>query len=328
MYRPMIERGIPLFSGIRTFMHLPYVQDLEHVDYAVIGVPFDTGVSYAVGTRFGPSSIREMSQRLRPISQAQGIDTTEYVSGIDYGDLKIVPGYIDLSYEAIEEQLKPIFAKGIIPILLGGDHSISYPHVKAAAGAYGPVSLVHFDSHTDTGKSMDERRKHSHGTMFRYAAEEGYIDASTSIQMGMRGTPFTLTGLDDSRELGYEVLTTDDVKKLSIPELCNKIKQRVGNNPVFLTFDIDFLDPVFAPGTGTPEVGGFNTYEAQQMLRGLTGLNIIGFDLVEVLPDRDLTRVTALNAANIAFEFITLIALNRREQALKATEKADATIIG
>jgi len=314
MYRPLIEKGVPLFSGIRTFMHLPYTQDLDHADYAVIGVPFDTGVSYAVGTRFGPSAIREMSQRLRPVSQAKGIDTSDFLSGIDYGDLKIVPGYIDLSYEEIENQLKPIFAKGVVPILLGGDHSISYPHVKAAASVYGPVSLVHFDSHTDTGKSMDERRKHSHGTMFRYAAEEGYIDASTSIQMGMRGTPFNLSGLDDSRALGYEVLTTDDVKRLSIEELCAKIKERAGSNPVFLTFDIDFLDPVFAPGTGTPEVGGFTTYEAQQMLRGLAGLNIIGFDLVEVLPDRDITKVTALNAANIAFEFITLLALNRRSQ--------------
>ncbi|TDF93723.1 agmatinase [Paenibacillus piri] len=319
MYRPLIEKGVPLFSGIRTFMHLPYVQDLEHADYAVIGVPFDTGVSYAVGTRFGPSSIREMSQRLRPVSQAQGIDTSEFLSGIDYGDLKIFPGYIEQSYEAIEEQLKPVFAKGVVPILLGGDHSVSYPHVKAAASVYGAVSLVHFDSHTDTGKSMDDRRKHSHGTMFRYAAEEGYIDASTSIQMGMRGTPFSLTGLDESRALGYEVMTTDDVKQVTAAELCEKIKRRVGSNPVFLTFDIDFLDPVFAPGTGTPEVGGFNTYEAQQMLRGLAGLNIIGFDLVEVLPDRDPTRVTALNAANIAFEFITLLALNRRSR-LKSTE--------
>lgn len=323
MYRPLIEKGVPLFSGIRTFMHLPYVKELDNVDYAVIGVPFDTGVSYAVGTRFGPASIREMSQRIRPISTAMNIDTSEYLSGIDYGDLKVHPGYIDYSYEAIEEQLNPIFAKGIVPIMLGGDHSISYPHVKAAANAYGPVSLVHFDSHTDTGKSMDERKKHSHGTMFRYAAEEGLINAATSIQIGMRGTPFALNALDESRALGYEVLSTDDAKKLSIPELCERIKQRVGDNPVFLTFDIDFLDPVFAPGTGTPEVGGFTTYEAQQMLRGLAGLNLIGFDLVEVLPDRDLTKVTSLNAANIVFEFITLLALNRRSR-----KEAESAVLG
>lgn len=323
MYRPLIEKGVPLFSGIRTFMHLPYVKELDNVDYAVIGVPFDTGVSYAVGTRFGPASIREMSQRIRPISTAMNIDTSEYLSGIDYGDLKVHPGYIDYSYEAIEEQLNPIFAKGIVPIMLGGDHSISYPHVKAAANAYGPVSLVHFDSHTDTGKSMDERKKHSHGTMFRYAAEEGLINAATSIQIGMRGTPFALNALDESRALGYEVLSTDDTKKLSIPELCERIKQRVGDNPVFLTFDIDFLDPVFAPGTGTPEVGGFTTYEAQQMLRGLAGLNLIGFDLVEVLPDRDLTKVTSLNAANIVFEFITLLALNRRSR-----KEAESAVLG
>jgi len=312
MYRPLFEKGKPGFAGIRTFMHLPHVRTLDHVDYAVIGNTFDTGAGFAVGTRFGPSAIREMSQRIRPTNPAQGIDSSEYLSGIDYGDLMVYPGYIEQSYEAIREQLQPIFDKGIIPVILGGDHSISYPHVQAAAKTYGPISLVHFDSHSDAWKPVDDNRPFSHGSMFWHGAQEGWIDTSSSIQMGMRGCS-SLTHYEETRELGYDLLTTDQVKQLGPEALCSRIKQRVGQRPVFLTFDIDFLDPVFAPGTGTPEVGGFSTYEAIQMLRGLKGLNIIGFDLVEVLPDRDPARVTALNAAHIVYEVITLLALNKRD---------------
>lgn len=312
-YRPQIEMGKPLFSGIHTFMHLPHVQTLEDVDFAVIGVPFDTGVSYAVGARFGPSAIRQMSQRIRPISPVHGIDISEYLSGIDYGDLTVHPGYIEQSYGEIENQLAPIFKAGIVPVLLGGDHSISLPHLRGAAQAHGPVSLIHFDSHSDTGRSNSPERLWSHGCVFSYAVDEGLIDPHHSIQMGMRGSSFRAGALDEARAMGFDVMTTDDVKKMSIGALCEKIKSIVGDRPAFLTFDIDFLDPVFAPGTGTPEVGGFTTYEAQCMLRGLTGLNFIGFDLVEVLPDRDSSQVTALNAANLVFEFICLLAMKRRD---------------
>nr|WP_282943245.1 agmatinase [Paenibacillus sp. RC67] len=326
MYRPQIEMGRPLFSGIHTFMHLPHVQTLENVDFAVIGVPFDTGVSYAVGARFGPSSIRTMSQRIRPISPVHDIDISEYLSGIDYGDLTVYPGYIEQSYQAIEEQLTPVFEAGIVPIMLGGDHSISLPHLRAAAKKHGPVCLVHFDSHSDTGRSKTPERMWSHGAVFSYAMDEGLIDAKHSIQMGMRGSTFKPNNLADAREMGFEVLTTDDVRELTIPELCAKIKERVGDRPVFLTFDVDFLDPVYAPGTGTPEVGGFTTYEAQKMLRGLAGINFIGFDLVEVLPDRDANQITALNAANIAFEFVCLLAVRRRMDSVLAAE--DAVTVG
>lgn len=299
-------------------MHLPHVQTLEHVDYAVIGVPFDTGVSYAVGARFGPSAIRMMSQRVMPISRSHKINTSEYLSGIDYGDLKVYPGYIEQSYRIIEEQLTPIFKAGIVPILLGGDHSISLPHLRAAAKKHGPVCLVHFDSHSDTGRGQDPQRMWSHGAVFSYAVDEGLIDAEHSIQMGMRGSTYRANSLDEARAMGFEVLTTDDVKALSALELCAKVKQKVGDRPVFLTFDIDFLDPAFAPGTGTPEVGGFTTYEAQRMLRGLAGINFIGFDLVEVLPDRDSSGITALHAANIAFEFVALLAARRRIEGIPA----------
>lgn len=312
MYRPQLEQGKPLYSGIHTFMHLPHIQTLEDVDFAVIGNPFDTGVSYAVGARFGPSSIRTMSQRIRPISVVHDINISDYLSGIDYGDLRVFPGYIEQSYQLIEEQLTPIFEAGIVPVLLGGDHSISLAHLRAAAKKHGQVALVHFDSHSDTGRGQSPERMWSHGAVFSYAVDEGLVDPHHSIQMGMRGSAFKASGLDDARAMGFEVMTTDDVRKLTIPELCANIKERVGDLPVFLTFDVDFLDPVYAPGTGTPEVGGFTTYEAQQMLRGLAGLHFIGFDLVEVLPDRDNNQITALNAANIVFEFICLLAVKRR----------------
>ncbi|MFD1128177.1 agmatinase [Paenibacillus provencensis] len=320
-YRPQIEMGKPLYSGIHTFMHLPYVQNLEEdVDFAVIGVPFDTGVSYGIGARFGPSAIRSMSQRIRPISPVHQIDISEYLSGVDYGDLIVHPGYIEQSYQAIEDQLTPVFGAGIVPILLGGDHSISLPHLRAAAKKHGPVCLVHFDSHSDTGRSKHPERMWSHGAVFSYAVDEGLIDPYHSIQMGMRGTTYRAGGLEEARAMGFEVLTTDDVRDLTIPELCRKVKERVGDRPVFLTFDIDFLDPVYAPGTGTPEVGGFTTYEAQKMLRGLAGIDFIGFDLVEVLPDRDPSQVTALNAANIGFEFISLLAVKRRDNSELVTK--------
>lgn len=319
MYRPLTEKGKPAFGGIRTFMHLPHIKTLDHVDYAIIGNPFDTGAGYAVGTRFGPSAIREMSQRIRTTNPAQGIDSSEYLSGIDYGDLSIYPGYIEQTYETVQEQLAPVYDNGIVPIILGGDHSISYPHVKAAAAKYGPISLVHFDSHSDAWEPMDDTRKFSHGNMFYHGAKEGWINTQTSIQMGMRGHS-SLTHYEETRALGFDLLTTDDVKSMGTEQLCQRVKDRVKDTPVFLTFDIDFLDPVYAPGTGTPEVGGFTTYEAIQMLRGLAGIHIVGCDLVEVLPDRDPTRVTALNAATIVSEFITLLAIHRRSQKRLAAE--------
>ncbi|MGN7942686.1 agmatinase [Virgibacillus sp. 6R] len=315
MYKPQATYKVPGFSGIRTFMHLPYItNDLENVDFAVIGVPFDTGASHAVGTRFGPSAIREMSQRIRGVNPALDIDIFEFMSGIDYGDILVHPGYIEYSYEAIEEQLTPIFEKNIIPILLGGDHSISLPHLRAAAKKYGPVSLVHFDAHSDTWRSSDPRKKYSHGNMFSLAVDEGIVDPYSSIQMGMRGSGPN-PNLESSIELGYEVLSTDDVKKLPIIELCEKVKNRVGTKPVFLTFDVDFLDPIYAPGTGTPEAGGFTTYEAIQMIRGIAGINIIGFDIVETLPDRDQSNLTALHAANITFQVLSIIAKNKSLEA-------------
>jgi len=312
-YEPINSLSSPRFTGVRTFMRLPHVRTEENIDFAVVGVPFDTGGTYAIGTRFGPEAVRSMSALLRPYNPALKIDIFEYCSGVDYGDFVVNPGYIEDSYQMIEVQLGKLLQHQVVPILIGGDHSVTLPHLRAIAAKYGKVSLVHFDSHGDTWDSYFGK-KYTHGTVFRRAAEEGLVDPSRSIQIGLRGSLYGSEDLKEGENLGYRIITTDMLKQMSPDELREAIIQRVGDNRVFVSFDIDFLDPVYAPGTGTPEIGGFTTYEAQQFVRKLTGLNLVGFDLVEVLPDRDPARVTSLAAANIIYEFISLVAWNKREK--------------
>ncbi|AGE21868.1 guanidinobutyrase [Geobacillus sp. GHH01] len=312
-YVPVDSQTSPRFCGVKTFMRLPHVKTEDNIDFAVIGVPFDTGGTFAVGTRFGPEAVRSMSSLLRPYNPGLQIDIFQYCSGVDYGDLSVNPGYIEDSYEMIANQLEPLLNKNVVPILIGGDHSVSLPHLRAMAKRYGKVSLIQFDSHGDTWDSYFGK-KYTHGTMFRRAVEEQLVDPFSSVQIGMRGSLYSAEDLKDAEDLGYKVITTDQLRALTPNQLGEEIRKRVGKNPVFVSFDVDFLDPAYAPGTGTPEIGGFTTYEAQQFVRQLKGLNLVGFDIVEVLPDRDPTRVTSLAAANIGFEFISLVAWNKREK--------------
>lgn len=314
-YAPVNSQETPRFTGVKTFMRLPHIKTEEDIDFAIVGVPFDTGGSFAVGTRFGPEAVRSMSSLLRPFNPGLKIDIFEYCSGVDYGDLAVNPGYIEESYQLIEEQLEKLLKKNVVPILIGGDHSVSLPHLRAMAKQYGKISLVHFDSHGDTWDSYFGK-KYTHGTMFRRAVEEEIVDPFRSIQIGMRGSLYGPDDITDAEDLGYRVVPTEQLKQLTPEELQEMIALRVGENPVFVSFDVDFLDPVYAPGTGTPEIGGFTTFEAQQFVRNLKGLHLVGFDVVEVLPDRDPARVTSLAAANIAYEFISLVAWNKRERTL------------
>ncbi|MCS7049984.1 MAG: agmatinase, partial [Thermomicrobium sp.] len=240
------------------------------------------------------------------------VDIYEVLSVVDYGDVPVVPGYIEDSYERIERGLHPLVERGIVPLVIGGDHSITLAELRAVARRYGPLGFVQFDAHTDT---WDEYwgKKYTHGTPFRRAVEEGLIDTRRAIQVGMRGSLYGPEDLDQSRALGFEVWTAWEVRRAGLAHVLEAIRHRVGALPVFLSFDIDFLDPAFAPGTGTPEVGGFATWEAQTLLWGLVGLEIVAADLVEVLPDRDPTDVTALNAANLVFDIVAVIARSRRE---------------
>ncbi len=307
-YEPANSFETPRFSGVRTFMRLPNVQDLQNSDVAIVGAPFDTGASFRVGARFGPEGIRSASHLLRPYNPSQDISIFEHLSVVDYGDVPVVPGFIEESYERITAGLEEIHRAGVIPIVLGGDHSIALPELRAAAAVHGPLALVQFDSHADTWDAYFGK-KYNHGTVFRRAVEEGLLVAEHSIQVGMRGSLYDSGDLQVSRELGFDLVTTDAVRKLGVGETIARIRERVGDTMVYVSFDVDFVDPAFAPGTGTPEVGGFSSREAQEFVRGLAGTRIVGCDVVEVYPQYDGPgQVTALLAANIAFEFLSQIA--------------------
>ncbi|MFC5711224.1 agmatinase [Thalassorhabdus alkalitolerans] len=315
MYQPKDSSRSPRFTGVRTFMRLEEVRTTDNIDFAVLGVPFDTAVSNRVGARYGPQHIRNFSVLLRPYNPDQKINIFEYCSGVDYGDIDIVPGNIHRSYDNMVEGLTPLLEKGVVPIILGGDHSISLGNLRAMAKVYGPVSLVHFDSHSDTWDNYFGE-KYMHGTPFRRAVEEGLIDTAHSIQVGMRGPLYTPEDLTDPEDLGFEVIPMSEVHKIGYQEVLKRIRKRVGDSgrPVFVSYDIDFVDPAFAPGTGTPEVAGPNSFEALEYVRGLKGLNIKGFDLVEVLPAYDQGEITAALASSVAYEMISLVALKKQAE--------------
>jgi len=311
-YEPADSFETSRFSGVRTFMRLPNVRDLENTDAAIVGAPFDTGATFRSGARFGPEAIRSASHLLRRYNPSLDVVIFDHLSVIDYGDVPVVPGYAEPSYERIAEGLEPIHRAGVVPVVLGGDHSIALPELRAASRVHGPLALVQFDSHPDTWDSHFGQ-KHDHGTPFRRAVEEGLLDPARSVQVGMRGSLYDAGDWDDAREMGFDLVPTDEVRELGIPEVIRRIHERVGDANAYVSFDVDFVDPAFAPGTGTPEIGGFTSREAQEFVRGLAGLNIVGCDVVEVYPQHDGPgQVTALLAANVAHEFLSLIALSRK----------------
>jgi agmatinase len=311
-YEPADSFETPRFSGVRTFMRLPNVQDLENANVAIVGAPFDTGASFRAGARFGPEGIRSVSHLLRPYNPSQDVSIFEHLSVIDYGDVPVVPGFIKESYESIAVGLEEVHRAGVVPVVLGGDHSIALPELRAAAAVHGPLALVQFDSHADTWDAYFGK-KYNHGTVFRRAVEEGLLRPERSIQVGMRGSLYDQGDLEASRELGFDLLTTEAVKKLGVGETIDRIRERVGEAKAYVSFDVDFVDPAFTPGTGTPEVGGFTSLEALGFVRGLSGIDIAGCDIVEVYPQYDSPgQITALLGATVAFEFLSLIARLRK----------------
>jgi agmatinase len=309
-YTPADSLMSPRFTGPTTFARLPHVQTLDDVDVAMLGVPFDTGVTYRVGGRFGPAAVRDASVMLRPYNPNLAIAPFEQLSCVDYGDVAIVPGYIERSYEAIERAVAPIVEAGVIPLLIGGDHACTLPHLRATRSR-GPVAVIDFDSHTDAWDSYFGE-KYNHGTWMRRAIEEGLVDVAHSIEVGLRGPIYAAadwTGLRS--ELGLEYLTTEDVFTLGADVVAARIRDRVGDQPAFISFDIDVVDPAHAPGTGTPEAGGPSAREMLAIVRGLTGIDFVGFDVVEVIPAYDPAGQTATLAANLAYEMLSLVALHR-----------------
>jgi agmatinase len=309
-YTPEDSLTSPRFTGPSTFARLPWVRTLEDVDVAVVGVPFDTGVTYRVGGRFGPNGVRAASVMLRPYNPNLDVNPFDVLSCVDYGDISIVPGYIERSYAAIEAAVAPIVEAGVLPLLIGGDHACTLPHLRAMRTRR-PVAVIDFDSHTDAWDSYFGE-KYNHGTWMRRAIEEGLVDVAHSIEVGLRGPLYDRedwTGL--RTELGLDYLTTEDVLRIGPEATAMAIRQRVGDRPAFISFDIDVVDPAFAPGTGTPEPGGLSAHDALQTVRGLTGIDFVGFDVVEVIPAYDPAAQTAFLAANLAFEMLSLHALRK-----------------
>jgi agmatinase len=311
-YQPPSASRAPRFAGIKTFMRLPNIKTVQDIDFAVVGIPFDTGASYKSGARFGPSAIREASTLMRNYSMNLDVNIFDHLSGVDYGDLEIIPGYIHETYARIEEGLLPLLEAGVVPVSMGGDHSITLGELRAVAKVHGPVALVHFDSHLDTWDDY-WGMKYTHGTPFRRACEEGLIDTAHSIQVGIRGSQYGPQDVQGSIDLGFEVLTANELHKIGIEAGIARIRDRVGGAKTFLSFDIDFVDPSMAPGTGTIEVGGFTGYESMTMLQGLRDAEVVAMDFVEVLPAIDPAGLTAYMAANLMHEMIAMLALRKRD---------------
>ena len=302
----------PRFCNMGTFMRLPRAEEAKDLDVAILGVPFDTGSSFSTGSTFGPNGIRKISAMIKPNNVIMGVNIMDTLKAADLGDVPIIPGYIRESYEAIEKSVSEVLKDNATPLVLGGDHAITLGELRAISKKYGKVSLIHFDSHLDLNESVFGQ-PYNHGTPFRRALEEGLIDPSTSIQIGMRGSLYDPDDFKIAADLGFKVIPGYELHKMSAEELGKIIKERVGDTKVFLTFDIDFVDPAYAPGTGTPEVGGFTSYETLTYIQQLKDINFVGFDIVEVAPEYDCSEITAYMAANIGFEFMSILAYQKRK---------------
>lgn len=295
-------QGEPTYSGVLSFMRRKYSHDLSNADVAVTGIPFDTATTNRPGTRFGPRGIREASTQ---VSWAQlddwEFDVFDKLAVIDYGDCDFDHGRPEGIPAEIESHTKKIISEDVGLLSLGGDHFVTYPILKAHAEIHGPLSLIHFDAHSDTWEDEDGRI--DHGTMFYHAAKQGIVVAAESIQVGLR------TYNKDT--FGFNIIKGPEVQAMGIQAVAEKIRQVVGNKPCYLTFDIDCLDPSYAPGTGTPVIGGLSTHQAQQILRSLAGINLVGMDLVEVAPAYDVGEITSLAGASLALEMLYLYAVGK-----------------
>ena len=299
--------GEPRFTEIATFMRAPLAESLDNVDIGLIGVPTDLGVTNRAGARHGPREIRNSSSLMRTFNLGMNVNPYELCHVADLGDVKFSHRYdLNKQVEEIESFFQKIVEKNILPISAGGDHSITYPILKAIAKEE-PVGMVHVDAHTDTWGEI-WGSKFTHGAPFRLAVEAGVLDPKRTIQIGIRGGQNFMDGIEFSQSHGMRVIFMDEFSALGVEKVIQEARKTVGEGKTYISFDVDGLDPVYAPGTGTPEVGGITTLEAQQLLRGLRGLNLIGGDVVEVAPPFDNTGNTALVGATMMFEILSLIA--------------------
>jgi agmatinase len=302
--------AVPRFAGPATFARLPRIDEVSDVDVAVWGVPFDNGVSYRPGARFGPGHIRESSRLLRPYNPAAKVEPFAAQQVVDAGDLGVNPFDIDEAIHQIEGGARALLERADRLVTLGGDHTIALPLLRAIAAKHGPVAVVHFDAHLDTWDTYFGAA-YTHGTPFRRAAEEGLVDRSGCLHVGTRGPLYSSQDLADDAELGFQVVPSVEIDDLGARGVVERMRERVGERPVYLSVDIDVLDPAFAPGTGTPEAGGMTSRELLAVLRGLADLDLVGADVVEVAPAYDHAEVTGIAASHVVYEVLSALALRK-----------------
>ena len=308
-YKPISGNDLPRFAGIATFMRLPYVAPAEadEVDIGLIGVPWDGGTTNRAGARHGPRQIRDLSTMARNVHHATGIRPFHLCNCADLGDTPVNPVDIEDTLERVERFYRDVVAQNVIPLTAGGDHLITLPVMRALCRRE-PVGMVHFDAHTDTWDRYFGESKYTHGTPFRRAIEEGLLDPKRTVQIGIRGALYSASDKEWGLDQGIRVIEIEEYHDLGVEGTIAEARRVVGDGKTYVSFDVDALDPVYAPGTGTPEIGGLTTYDAQQMIRGLRGLDLVGGDVVEVSPPFDMSGNTALVAVTMMFEILCLLA--------------------
>jgi agmatinase len=305
---PVDATVIPRYGGPPTFARLPRLDEVERADVAVLGVPFDSGVSYRPGARFGPGHIRASSKLLRTYNPVQDVEPFAVQQVADAGDIACNPFDITDAVKQIDEGAREVIDTGAKPMTIGGDHTIALPLLRVMHEVHGPVAVVHFDAHLDTWDTYFGAPV-THGTPFRRASEEGLIDKTASMHVGIRGPLYTKQDLSDDAVLGFQVIGSHEMDDHGWRGAIERIRARVGDRPVYVSLDIDVLDPAFAPGTGTPEAGGLTSRELLHILRSFNALNLIGADIVEVAPAYDHAELTGIAAAHAAYELISAMAV-------------------
>ena len=310
--QPVSGKLVPRYAGPSTFARLPELRDVEHCDVAIIGVPFDAGTSYRPGARFGPQAVRQASRQLRTNYHPNyDVEPFKVQQVADAGDITCNPFNIDEAIKQIEDGATDLLSRVENIITIGGDHTIALPLLRAVNNKCGqPVALVHFDAHLDTWDTYFGA-PYTHGTPFRRAREEGLFLDDASMHVGIRGPLYSRDDLKEDADLGFKIIHCDDFQTQSIDQIVKRIKDRVGDNPLYLSIDIDVLDPAHAPGTGTPEIAGMTSREMLNVLRGLSDMNLVSADVVEVAPAYDHAELTSTAAATIVFELINIIAKNK-----------------
>jgi len=315
-YQPLSGMVVPRFAGISTFMRLPYLPPNEapgEIDIALLGIPFDGATTNRPGTRLGPRQVREASSLMRLVNYGTLVAPYELCACADVGDVPVNPVDVQDTLRRIEAEVSYLHKGGVTPLSIGGDHLISYPILRAL-GSEQPLGMIHVDAHSDTGDTYFGGQKLTHGTPFRRAIEDGVLDPKRMVQIGIRGTMYSRDERDWALDQGIRIIDMEEVAEKGVPYAIAEARRVVGNGPTYFTFDIDSIDPAYAPGTGTPEIGGFTSREALQLVRGFRHLNLVGADMVEVSPPLDQSGGTALVGASIAFELLCLLAEARSER--------------